>query len=485
MKVALLISGYLRSFKINIPSLQEKILSKFDKVDVYIHITNNEDKEDRYINDNNECEDIEYIKKNLNPVCIIQESNLSYNDDKKINDVINLWAKYYKLNEIKKLNEKHQGNYDLVIKYRPDVDILSDINFTDIKGDEICIPKNSKIDKSKLSNSNDKYICDILAWGNTWSMNRYFGVYENIEHQINMGWSNVSESILYNYLTMFGIKYKLVDVDYGVILSSCNVFAIAGDSGSGKTTLANILKKYFSNSIMLEGDRYHKWERGDDNWKNFTHLNPDANYLTKMNEDIFDLKIGKTIYQVDYDHQNGKFTEKEQIDSSDNIIVCGLHTLYGQDELYDFKIFINTEKYLKDRWKIKRDVFERGYSIESVKEQIEKREQDYEFYILPQIEKSDIVINFFSHKKDQPIEEEESIGLRVFVKKGYSIGKILHKLYDLGYNKEKYVSYNDDTCCFTFNKYEKIDFFDGKIPLLGNYYDYILFILFNLKKTIK
>lgn len=48
MRVALLISGYLRSFKINIPNIKTKILDKFDKVDIYIHITKNESTEDKY-----------------------------------------------------------------------------------------------------------------------------------------------------------------------------------------------------------------------------------------------------------------------------------------------------------------------------------------------------------------------------------------------------------------------------------------------------
>jgi len=30
-----------------------------------------------------------------------------------------------------------------------------------------------------------------------------------------------------------------------------------------------------------------------------------------MEKDVFDLKIGKDIYQVDYDHSSGKFTDKK------------------------------------------------------------------------------------------------------------------------------------------------------------------------------
>ena len=40
-------------------------------------------------------------------------------------------------------------------------------------------------------------------------------------------------------------------------------------------------------SIDLECDRYHKWERYNDNWNNYTHLNPNANFLCKMQKDFF------------------------------------------------------------------------------------------------------------------------------------------------------------------------------------------------------
>ena len=48
MKIAILISGYLRSFKVNIPLIKSKILDKFKNVDIYIHITKNEENRTKY-----------------------------------------------------------------------------------------------------------------------------------------------------------------------------------------------------------------------------------------------------------------------------------------------------------------------------------------------------------------------------------------------------------------------------------------------------
>ena len=189
---------------------------------------------------------INYIEKNLNPTCLLYEDNYIFSDDKKINNVINLWFKYFKLNEIKKENEDIFGKYDLVIKYRPDLNINSHDTFSsDITKNIIYIPQDSKIDKHKLANKQDKYICDVFAYGNSNVMNEYFKIYEKLEYLINKYETNVSETLLSHYFNNFNIKYELLNINYSILLSQCNIFAITGDSGSGKTTLAKLLKSYF------------------------------------------------------------------------------------------------------------------------------------------------------------------------------------------------------------------------------------------------
>ena len=51
----------------------------------------------------------------------------------------------------------------------------------------------------------------------------------------------------------------------------------------GKTTISTIISLVLTNLksrvLHLCGDDLHKWERGDDNWKTITHLNPKANNL--------------------------------------------------------------------------------------------------------------------------------------------------------------------------------------------------------------
>jgi phosphoribulokinase len=106
------------------------------------------------------------------------------------------------------------------------------------------------------------------------------------------------------------------------------VIAICGDSGSGKTTFSKHLKDTNKNSVILDCDRYHKWERSSHWWKSYTPLNPYSNNLDDMIEDVILLKSRFSISRPDYDHKTGKFTEPEIIEPADVIILCGIHSFH-------------------------------------------------------------------------------------------------------------------------------------------------------------
>ena len=427
MNIALLISGYLRSFEHNIENIKKYIIEN-NNVDIYIYITKN--KETKYMNLDI---DINKIINILNPKYIIISDNTDFKKGDKINDIMNQNAKFYLLNEERKRIEQiEQIKYDLVCKLRPDVYLNELIDFYKFDMNKaVNIPIDSKIDISNLRTPHDKYICDIFAFGSPILMNQYFNYYLQLDSLIE-NYGVVNETLLYNYLNNNRIPYNLIDIDYLVILSLFNTIAVTGDSGSGKTTITKILKNIFNNSFILECDRYHKWERDDINWKNYTHLNPEANFITKMQNDVFDLKIGNNIYQIDYDHKTGKFTDKELIESKENIIVCGLHSLYMPDNILNLKIYMDTDDNLRMPWKIKRDIVKRGYTIEKIYKQIIDRENDYQTYIQIQREKADIIICFYTDYKFDintfDIDFEPNKYLKIGIKSTYKIDKIINKL---------------------------------------------------------
>lgn len=240
-----------------------------------------------------------------------------------------------------------------------------------------------------------------------------------------------------------------------------NIFAICGDSGAGKSTFCTVLKNAFKESYILECDRYHKWERGDENWKRFTHLNPEANNLDKLKKDILDLKSGININQVDYCHTSGKFTKQEVIKPSKNLLVCGLHSLYI-DVDYTVKIYIDTDPELKKKWKVNRDVKNRGYSVTQVLEGIKKREADYIKYLLPQREKADLIISFSSAKE---------LILKLSFNEKFLLEKFVDFLVKSRINYE--LEFNTNFNSITFKEYR---------PPMNSLYDYVLILLFKFKR---
>lgn len=174
---------------------------------------------------------------------------------------------------------------------------------------------------------------------------------------------------------------------------------IAGDSGSGKSRLLGMLGELLSEEHILniEGDGDHKWERGDANWNEMTHLNPRANYLYRQAEDLRVLRGNNTVKRADYDHNTGTFTSKKKVIPKPYIVMCGLHSLYlpQMRQVLDMKIYLDTDEELRCYWKLGRDQGDRGHDKEAVIAQIEKRRKDAEKYIHPQKQYADLVIRYY------------------------------------------------------------------------------------------
>lgn len=223
------------------------------------------------------------------------------------------------------------------------------------------------------------------------------------------------------------------------------VIGIGGDSGVGKSTLLNNLEKLVGSDkfLQIEGDGEHKWERGDDNWNKFTHLDPKANHIHKQAEAIYHLKHNENIYRSEYDHHTGKFTKAQKVEPKEFIVIAGLHPFYLPKlrKNIDLKIFIDTDENLRRHWKIIRDTKKRGYSIEKILEQIEARMEDANKYIYPQKDFADMIINFFSINNFDLGNEKEiiNLGLKITLDANIHIEEILEIL-DCDFSWD----YNDD-----------------------------------------
>lgn len=184
-------------------------------------------------------------------------------------------------------------------------------------------------------------------------------------------------------------KTKLYNTPYLV--------GVAGDSGSGKSTYTKLLADVFkpSDIAIVAGDALHKWERGHEMWNKYTHLDPRANELHDDLVYAHSLRNGETIYRRTYDHHSGTFTLPTKLESKKLVIFEGLHSFFLSQmrSLLDLKVFIRPEEQLRTHWKLRRDMEERGYSMEKVLEQLQRRREDSVKYISVQEAYSDIVIS--------------------------------------------------------------------------------------------
>lgn len=214
--------------------------------------------------------------------------------------------------------------------------------------------------------------------------------------------------------------------------------SIAGDSGAGKTTLLNFFKNYFGDKVsLIEGDGYHKWERNDPRWQKFTPLNPQANRLEDAAEDLWTLKnMGPDdkMYIQEYNHKTGTF-DVTCFGKTDLIVFAGLHSLYTKElrALSDIKVYINTDDELRKFWKFRRDISERGKTLDSAQEDWSKRYIDSLKYIKPQLLYADVIINIFSENVDlEYFAENPKVYMEVDIKKELIYkDEILHILKNL------------------------------------------------------
>jgi len=232
----------------------------------------------------------------------------------------------------------------------------------------------------------------IAAWPNFYSLLGNWGI--DADLAANIAFTLLQAALLLNILWIYrrgiesNIQYKIKYQPY--------LIGLAGDSGSGKTTLVGFLKDIFGekNVAVLEGDDLHKWERGNEMWREFTHLNLKANDLYLGLADAADLKNGSVVERRHYDHDSGKFTLPKKFAANKIIIFEGLHSLFLNQmrNLHDLKVFLNTDEELRRHWKVLRDMKERGYSREKILEQLAQREADSEKYIRAQEQYADIAI---------------------------------------------------------------------------------------------
>ncbi len=176
------------------------------------------------------------------------------------------------------------------------------------------------------------------------------------------------------------------------------LIGIAGDSAAGKDTLTNHLIDLLGSKHCrkIDGDDDHRWERSDPRWREMTHLNPKANDLGNLLNQLEQLRKGARVLRKRYDHSSGTFTNPLVVQPKKFIFIQGLHPFYMRRmrALIDLKIFLDTDENLRRFWKVRRDMKDRGYTKEQVLKNMENRQIDGSQHITPQREHADLIVSY-------------------------------------------------------------------------------------------
>jgi len=188
---------------------------------------------------------------------------------------------------------------------------------------------------------------------------------------------------------------------------------VAGDSGSGKTTFTQGIRNIFGNDLVstITLDDYHSLDRSERTEQGITALNPAANRIGRLEQDLFLLKRGVPVEKPSYNHTTGEFDPPAIFRPKKILILEGLHTLFtpALRKYLDFTLFVDPVKQVKYDWKIMRDVNKRGYSVDAVLKEIAEREPEYERYIAPQKEYADAVIGIDYSRYGQALGKERNV----------------------------------------------------------------------------
>lgn len=177
------------------------------------------------------------------------------------------------------------------------------------------------------------------------------------------------------------------------------IIGICGASGSGKSTLARELEaRLDKRCVYLKQDSYYK-DHPDMSFEERERINydePSAFEHEALRADLYALREGRPITAKLYDYsQHRRCDSTELIYPADVTLIEGIHVFYDEAvrELLDFKIYIQVDPDVCLLRRVKRDIRDRGRSIDGVYRQyLETVKPMYEKYIRNYIEYADLIV---------------------------------------------------------------------------------------------
>jgi uridine kinase len=151
---------------------------------------------------------------------------------------------------------------------------------------------------------------------------------------------------------------------------------IAGGTGSGKTSFAQKIQDRIGRDLCLNlnQDSYYKDGSGlaSEAQAAINYDHPDAFDTSLLVQDLRDLKAGRPVPYLTYDHATySRKVLPDPLTPRPVILLEGILVLVEEPlrRLMDIKLFIDTDSDVRILRRLQRDIRDRGRSFESVKKQ--------------------------------------------------------------------------------------------------------------------
>ena len=177
------------------------------------------------------------------------------------------------------------------------------------------------------------------------------------------------------------------------------VVGVAGGTGSGKTTLTRaLIERFPGKTSVIFHDNYYR-QHDELSYEERCKLNydaPEAFDNDLMVQQLKELTAGRAVQCPVYDYTvHNRSEETILIEPAPVLIVEGI-LIFAEPEicdLIDIKLFVDTDADVRILRRIKRDVVERGRTLESVEKQyLTTVKPMHELYVEPSKGRADLII---------------------------------------------------------------------------------------------
>jgi uridine kinase len=154
-------------------------------------------------------------------------------------------------------------------------------------------------------------------------------------------------------------------------MKEVKIIGITGGSGSGKSTIVRKISEVCSEFVFIPQDNYYRSASyiSNENITAFNFDHPDAFDMDLLADHLRALKQWEPIEMPLYDFVHHRRREGTvTVDPRPLVIIEGLMILHSKEirDLLDLKLYVDTPDDIRFIRRLKRDIAERGRTVESV-----------------------------------------------------------------------------------------------------------------------